>query len=184
MYLSNPKVTWVQRLKICIGIARALSYIHYEDGRSYSIIHCNINRSTILLDKNFVPKLSGFEYALNQSVHRMDLQVLIKEAIGTTGYMDPSIEMTGGVTHKSDIYSFGVVLWEVLYRRKALIPDVFDRFLAPLARFHHEKGTLGIQPDIDDQTGRQSARTFRAIAYSCSNDEREQRPDMKLLLLI
>ncbi|XP_071739512.1 uncharacterized protein [Rutidosis leptorrhynchoides] len=119
MHLSNPILTWVQRLRICVGVARALSYIHKGNTRGYSIIHRNINSSTILLDRNFEPKLSGFEYSINHSIHRMD-EVLLSEAIGTTGYMDPEIEKTGGVTHKSDIYSFGVVLWEKLELLKFL----------------------------------------------------------------
>ncbi|XP_071720157.1 probable serine/threonine-protein kinase PBL8 [Rutidosis leptorrhynchoides] len=110
-------------------------------------------------------------------------QVLFSEAIGTTGYKDPSIEKTGGVTHKSDIYSFGVVLWEVLYRRKSFILDEFDRFLAPLARFHDENRTLEvIEPHLYNQIGRKSARTFLSLAYSCSNYERAQRPDMNYVV--
>ncbi|XP_071719648.1 uncharacterized protein [Rutidosis leptorrhynchoides] len=180
MYLSKPTLTWVQRLKICISVARALSYIHYEDGRSYSVIHRNINSSTILLNNKFEPKLSGFEYSIHRSVHEMD-NVLITKAIGTKGYVEPTIEKSGGVTYKSDIYSFGVVLWEVLYGRKAFIPDEFDRFLVPLARFYHEKETLAAFIP-DDQSGIQSVRTLTAAAYDCTNDVRAQRPDMKYIV--
>ncbi|XP_071687475.1 receptor-like protein kinase HERK 1 [Rutidosis leptorrhynchoides] len=180
MYLSNPILSWVQRLKICVGVACALSYIHYENGRSYLVIHRNINSSTILLDKNFEPKLSGFEYSINHSVQRMD-QVLFSEAIGTTGYMDPSIQKTGGVTHKSDVYSFGVVLWEVLCGRKAFIPNGNDRFLAPLARFHYEDNTVNaimLNCLVQSQLSLASVHTFTSLAYSCLNDERVLRPDM------
>ncbi|XP_071719640.1 uncharacterized protein [Rutidosis leptorrhynchoides] len=182
MYLSKPTLTWVQILKICIGVARALSYIHYEDGRSYSLIHRNINSSTILLNNKFEPKLSGFEYSIQRSVHEMD-QVLITEATGTKGYVDPAIEKTGGVTYKSDIYSFGVVLLELLYGRKAFIPDEFDRFLAPLVRFHADNGTLYvIRSILFDQIGLESASIFLLAAFSCINDERAQRPDMKSIV--
>ncbi|XP_071714787.1 uncharacterized protein [Rutidosis leptorrhynchoides] len=182
MYLSKPTLTWVQRVKICVGVARALSYIHFEEGRNYSVIHCNINSSTILLDDKFEPKLSGFEFSVNHTVHRMD-QVYLREAIGTEGYIDPAILKTGGVTHKSDIYSFGVVLWEILFMRKAYIPNVFDRFLAPLARFHYETGTLmdAMEPSFYNQIGIMSMRTL--IAYSCSNDDRAQRPDMNSIVI-
>ncbi|XP_071741473.1 uncharacterized protein [Rutidosis leptorrhynchoides] len=182
MHLSKPSLTWVQRLKICIGVARALSYIHYEDGRSNSIIHCNINSSTILLNNKFEPKLSGFEYSIHRSVHEMD-KVLITKAIGTKGYVDPAIEKTGGVTYKSDIYSFGVVLWEIFFMRKAFIPDEFDRFLVPLAKFQEENGTLAvIQTILDDQIGLLSSRTFVLAVCACTHDERAQRPDMKFIV--
>ncbi|XP_071720685.1 receptor like protein kinase S.2-like [Rutidosis leptorrhynchoides] len=179
MHLSRPTLTWVQRLKICIGVARALSYIHNEDGRSNSIIHCNINSSTILLNNKFEPKLSGFEYSIHRSVHEMD-KVLITKAIGTKGYVDPALEKTGGVTYKSDIYAFGVVLWEIFFMRKAFIPDEFDRFLVPLARFQAENGTL--VAIMDDQSGVLSSRTFVSAACDCTNDERAQRPDMKFIV--
>ncbi|XP_071732131.1 uncharacterized protein [Rutidosis leptorrhynchoides] len=182
MHLSKPSLTWVQRLKICIGVARALSYIHYEDGRNHSLIHRNINSSTILLNNKFEPKLSGFEYSIHRAVHQID-EVLITEAIGTPGYVDPSIEKSGGLTYKSDIYSFGVVLFEVLYMRKAFLPYEFDRFLAPLARFHYENKTDEmIQPFHNKEIDHRSLFTLQAAAYSCTNDERAQRPDMKSIV--
>ncbi|GKD67718.1 kinase-like domain, phloem protein 2-like protein, partial [Tanacetum coccineum] len=60
-YLSDEALTWMQRLKICVGIAKALSYIHYDAGRDFSVIHCNIRSSEIFLDDKWEPKLSGFE---------------------------------------------------------------------------------------------------------------------------
>nr|GEU96275.1 protein kinase-like domain, concanavalin A-like lectin/glucanase domain protein [Tanacetum cinerariifolium] len=53
MYLDDLTLTWIQRLKISVGVARAICYLHYEEGRNYSIIHRNINSSTVLLDDNF-----------------------------------------------------------------------------------------------------------------------------------
>ncbi|GKB38137.1 kinase-like domain, phloem protein 2-like protein [Tanacetum coccineum] len=49
-YLSDENLTWMQRLKICVGVANALSYIHYDAGRDFSVIHCNIKSSNILLE--------------------------------------------------------------------------------------------------------------------------------------
>nr|XP_043612054.1 uncharacterized protein LOC122583743 [Erigeron canadensis] len=182
MYLSDPTtLTWIQRLKICVGVARALRCIHNgEGGRSDSVIHRNINSSTVLLDAKFEAKLSGFELSIKQPVNRKD-QVVISEAIGTKGYMDPSIKKKGGVSHKSDIYSFGVVLCEILCGRKAFIPDhVDDSFLAPLFISHFENGSLNdvIHPDLRPQMSRQSLTWFSREAYSCLNKDRAQRPKM------
>ncbi|XP_071687452.1 uncharacterized protein [Rutidosis leptorrhynchoides] len=183
MYLSSPKVTWIQRLRISLGIARALSYIHCEDGRSYSVIHRNINSSTILLDGKFEPKLSEFEYSVNHSVLRMD-DVLFSEAIGTTGYIDPEIVKTGGVTHKSDIYSFGVVLLELLCGRKACLPNEKDNFLVSLAKskFGKIKFYTLMLPGIIKEVSRRSIDTFSPAVKSCLMDERLQRPNMKYIV--
>nr|XP_043612064.1 receptor-like protein kinase HERK 1 [Erigeron canadensis] len=187
MYLSDPTtLTWIQRLKICVGVARALRCIHNgEGGRSDSVIHRNINSSTVLLDAEFEAKLSGFEYSIKQSVNRMG-RVVLSEAVGTKGYMDPSILKTGGVSHKSDIFSFGVVLCEVLCGRKAFIPNHVDnRFLAPLFRVHYENnGSLNhiIHPDLRVQMSRQSLTRFSRVAYSCL-ENRLHRPEMNEIVI-
>ncbi|GKB98423.1 kinase-like domain, phloem protein 2-like protein [Tanacetum coccineum] len=69
-YLSDKTLKWMQRLKICVGVAKALSYIHYDAGRDFSVIQCNIRSSKILLDDEWEPKLSGFELSLKNAVAR------------------------------------------------------------------------------------------------------------------
>ncbi|KAJ0702969.1 putative protein kinase RLK-Pelle-CrRLK1L-1 family [Helianthus annuus] len=177
-HLNNPNLTWTQRLKISIGVARALSYLCYDEGRSYGVIHRNVNSSTILLDENWEVKLSGFEISIKQAVNRMD-QVILSEPIGTIGYMDPEIEKTKGVTHKSDIYSFGVILFEILCRRRAYSKNEANRFLAPLAKYHCENETLPdiIYLDLKNQMSPQSLHIFSNLAYSCLKEQRADRPD-------
>ncbi|KAF5824280.1 putative protein kinase RLK-Pelle-CrRLK1L-1 family [Helianthus annuus] len=183
-HLSNPNLTWTQRLKICVGVARALSYLHCDEGRGYGVIHLNVNSSTILLDENWEPKLSGFKVSIKQSLNRMD-QVFLSEPIGTIGYIDPEIGKTKGVTCKSDIYAFGVVLFEILCGRRAYIRNDANRFLAPLVMQHYENETLPdiIHPDLKNQmSGFQisvrSLRTYSEMAYSCLKEERSHRPHM------
>ncbi|KAJ0879558.1 putative protein kinase RLK-Pelle-CrRLK1L-1 family [Helianthus annuus] len=178
-HLNSPNLTWTQRLKICVGVAHALSYLHYDEGRGYGVIHLNVNSSTILLDENLEAKLSGFKVSIKQSLNRMD-QVVLSEPIGTRGYMDPEIEKTKGVTQKSDIYSFGVVLFEILCGRKAFVPKETNRFLAPLARNHYEKETLQdiIYPDLRNHMSPGSLKKYSEIAYSCVKQERGHRPRM------
>ncbi|KAJ0881933.1 putative protein kinase RLK-Pelle-LRR-I-1 family [Helianthus annuus] len=178
-HLDSPKLTWTQRLKICVGVARALSYLHYDERRGYGVIHLNVNSSTILLDENLEAKLSGFKVSIKQSLNRMD-HVVLSDPIGTIGYVDPAIETTKGVTHKSDIYSFGVVLFEILCGMKAFIRDEANRFLAPLAKSHYENETLQdiILPAILDQMSPQSLRRYSKTAYFCLKEERAHRPHM------
>uniref|UniRef100_A0A251TEE7 Putative receptor-like tyrosine-protein kinase kin-15 n=1 Tax=Helianthus annuus TaxID=4232 RepID=A0A251TEE7_HELAN len=180
-YLSDPNLTWTQRLKICLGVARALSYLRYDEGRDYAIIHCNINSDIILLDKNWEAKLSGFEISIKQLAYH-DHQVCLCEHIGTVGCTDPAIENTGSVTHKSDIYSFGVVLFEILCGRKAFIENEANRFLAPLAKYHYENGTLQdiIHPNLwNNQISSLSLDKYSKVAYSCLEEERAHRPEAK-----
>ncbi|CAI9260025.1 unnamed protein product [Lactuca saligna] len=118
-YLSEPRnLTWMQRLEICVGVARALSYIHYDKGHDFSVIHGNIKSSKILLEDNWKPKLFGFQLSMKNTATRRH-RLLLDDLKGTVGYIDPRYEKTGGVTYKSDVYSFGVVLFEVLCGRTA-----------------------------------------------------------------
>ncbi|KAJ0687581.1 putative protein kinase RLK-Pelle-LRR-I-1 family [Helianthus annuus] len=97
------------------------------------------------------------------------------------GSVDPAIEKTGGVTHKSDIYSFGVVLFKTLCGKKTLIHNEADRSLAQLAKDHYEKGTLQdiIHPHLLNQIlSPQSLLIYSKVAYSCLNEDRAHRPDM------
>ncbi|XP_071739352.1 receptor-like protein kinase HERK 1 [Rutidosis leptorrhynchoides] len=179
-YLSDPTtLSWFHRLKICFHVACAIRHIHNNLYESYYIIHRNINSSTIVLDHNFDDggvRLSGFEHSIKHSVDRKD-QVYIGEAIGTQGYMDPAIETTKGVNHKSDIYSFGVVLFEMLCGRKAFQDN---KLLAPLAKNHYENGTLSeiIHPDLWNQMNPESFKFFSEVAYSCLHEDPTQRPDV------
>ncbi|GJW82486.1 kinase RLK-Pelle-CrRLK1L-1 family protein [Tanacetum coccineum] len=117
-YISSANLTWIQRLQICVDVARVLKYIHYDDGHDFSVIHRNIKSSKILLDDNWKPKLYGFQTSLKSTKVRRH-RILLAEVIGTIGYVDPMYEKTGFVTHKSDVYSLGVVLFEVMCGRRA-----------------------------------------------------------------
>ncbi|XP_076900634.1 putative receptor-like protein kinase At5g59700 [Bidens hawaiensis] len=136
-YLKSLNLTWTQRLRIAIGVARALSYLHYDKGRDYAIIHCNINSNTILLDNNLEAKLSSFEHSIKQSVYNK-----VEERIDTMGCVEPGIKKTRDVTHKLDIYSLGDVLFEIMCGSKAYFQKEDDRYLASLAEYHNELGKL------------------------------------------
>ncbi|PWA57457.1 protein kinase-like domain, Phloem protein 2-like protein [Artemisia annua] len=175
--LSDQTLTWMQRLRICVSVANALSYIHYDAGRDFSVIHCNIRSSKILLDDKWEPKLSGFELSLKNTVARRH-RLLLTRDIGKSVYLDPKYKKTGGVTHKSDVYSFGVVLFEVLCRRSAVLPneELEERLLSQLAKSHLDDM---IDPHLRKQMDPESFKIFSETADYCIQEERGKRPHIE-----
>ncbi|XP_056307222.1 interleukin-1 receptor-associated kinase 4 [Danio aesculapii] len=103
----TPALTWRNRCWITVGAARGLSYLH-----THTHIHRDIKSANILLDEGFVAKISDF--GLTRSAAAGSLVTLQTERIvGTTAYMAPEA-LRGEITAKSDVFSFGVVLLEVL----------------------------------------------------------------------
>ncbi|GJS87094.1 kinase-like domain-containing protein [Tanacetum coccineum] len=174
-HLSDPTtLTWIRRLRICVGVARAMSYLHYGLKKQSSVIHGNIQSSRILLDDKWEPKLYGFQYSI--VCHRQQL-CLTSKYEGTIQYMDPAYEKTGGLTLKSDVFSFGVVLFEVLFGRKASIVNEDKWYFAKLAKRHYEETILDhmIDPVLREQMDTQSLDIFAKTAYYCLNEQRAQR---------
>nr|XP_043612078.1 probable receptor-like protein kinase At2g23200 [Erigeron canadensis] len=124
---STAGLTWTQRLSICIGVGRALKYIHDSDfvQPGYYVIHGNIKSSLISLDDSWQPKLQGFELPDATVAQRNTLHLTGKYK-GTLQYKDPAYEKSGALTAKSDVFSFGVVLFEVLFGRSASTPPNGD----------------------------------------------------------
>ncbi|GJZ49883.1 kinase-like domain, phloem protein 2-like protein [Tanacetum coccineum] len=178
-YLSDATMlTWVKRLKISVGIAHALRYIHYDEPRDFSVIHRNIRSYTILSDVDGEPKLSGFEHSVKIKASERHHSCHTDSVWSMKGYRDPTYVETSSVNHTSDIYSFGIVLFELLCSRNSVIDDEDNKYLAPMAIFHYrEKIPDGIiDPDLWKQMDPQSFNVFAEIAYGCLNEERCQRP--------
>ncbi|XP_076958335.1 putative receptor-like protein kinase At1g30570 [Bidens hawaiensis] len=180
-YLDSSNLTWTQRLRICIGVARALSYLHSGLGHGYGVIHRFVNSSTVLLDENWEVKLSGFDISIKQSQGQV---ISSDHLVGTTGYFDPAMIKAKGVTYKSDIYSFGVVLFEILCGRKAYVQNVPNMFLDPLAKHHYENKTLQniVHPDLWKEMSPKSLLVYSKVAYSCLEDDLSVRPDMGYII--
>ncbi|GJY37246.1 concanavalin A-like lectin/glucanase [Tanacetum coccineum] len=113
------KLSWLQRLRICIEAACGLDYLHMGTGTRYKVIHHDVKTSNILMDENLTANILDFELAkislINQAHNYVSTRIK-----GTFGYMDPSYVNTGKLTIKSDVYAFRVVLLEVLCERRAV----------------------------------------------------------------
>ncbi|XP_011020983.1 PREDICTED: proline-rich receptor-like protein kinase PERK9 isoform X2 [Populus euphratica] len=111
--VGRPALDWATRVKIAAGAARGLAYLH-EDCHP-RIIHRDIKSSNILLDINFEAKVSDFglaKLALDTNTH------VTTRVMGTFGYMAPEYASSGKLTDKSDVFSYGVVLLELITGRK------------------------------------------------------------------
>ncbi|XP_071734173.1 receptor-like protein kinase HERK 1 isoform X2 [Rutidosis leptorrhynchoides] len=188
-HLSDSQtLTWMQRLHICVGVAHALNVLHvdddddydYDDDDPYSFIHGNIKSSKILLDEHWEPKLSGFGYSMTVKrgeAHRPT------EYWDKSGYRDPAYNDTKCLSTKSDVFSFGVVLFEVLFGLEAstYTPPNQDEDhwnFAKVARQHYEEKRLDymIDPDLRKQMNLQSLTVFSETAHFCLKEVRSQRP--------
>ncbi|KAH8958471.1 hypothetical protein BDL97_06G026500 [Sphagnum fallax] len=107
---------WSTRFNICVGIARGLAYLHEE--LQPCIIHRDIKASNILLDKNLNAKIADFGTA---RLFPDDVtQVLTERIVGTRGYLSPEYATCGHLTQKLDVYSFGVLLLEIISGKKVM----------------------------------------------------------------
>ncbi|KAL1541986.1 non-specific serine/threonine protein kinase [Salvia divinorum] len=108
-------LSWIDRLKICIGAGRGLDYLHW----GCSIIHRDVKPTNILLDENFTAKVSDFGLAKHLG-HDILQSHVFTNVKGSFGYFDPSYFTTGVLTKGSDTYAFGIILLEVLSGRRAV----------------------------------------------------------------
>ncbi|XP_075473631.1 uncharacterized protein LOC142504732 [Primulina tabacum] len=113
---ESAPLDWSARLRIALGAARALAYLH-EDS-SPRVIHRDFKASNILLEDDYTPKVSDF--GLARTALEEENRHISTRVMGTFGYVAPEYAMTGHLLVKSDVYSYGVVLLELLTGKKPI----------------------------------------------------------------
>ncbi|KAL7619089.1 hypothetical protein Lser_V15G03093 [Lactuca serriola] len=181
-HLQNPdkmrSLTWAQRLKICLGAAKGLKYLHSGLGEHNSVIHRDMKSANILLDVNLEAKICDFGLSKFGARNQEDSQVHTKVA-GTRFYMDP--------------YSFGVVMFEMssgtlAYHEKCFGDDDRPQYLIDVVRsvYDDDKKAAGpdklIDPFIKDHADMNSFHTFNKIAHECVNLKLENRPTLERVI--
>ncbi|XP_057482773.1 receptor-like protein kinase FERONIA [Actinidia eriantha] len=182
MQNHNHPLTWKRRLEICIGVARGLQYLH--EGTRHTIIHSDIKTSNILLDLDWVPKVSDFMFSKVLEPSSMATNGKSTSRIcGTLGYMAPEYAITGYVTEKIDVYSLGVVLLEVLSGSRATNPiphpDIDWPPVSYFKRCMNRKCIDSvIDPSLIGKITPECLREYVKIIWSCLIDQAIKRPLM------
>ncbi|KAF8659798.1 hypothetical protein HU200_058264 [Digitaria exilis] len=161
------------RLQIAAQSAKGLAYMHSEI--TTPILHGDVKPANILLDEDFVPKISDFGTSRMITVDENYASTII----GNWGYMDPEYVLTGLYTSKSDVYSFGVVLLELVTRKKALDPDNNIILGNSLDIYAKKKRLIElVDPEIAAIGNTGIFHSLAEIIVQCLSVDVDQRPEM------
>ncbi|KAF8664695.1 hypothetical protein HU200_054410 [Digitaria exilis] len=176
-----PVMDWHKRMKIAIGAARGLTYLH-EDCHP-RIIHRDIKSANILIDEGFEAKVADFGLAklTNDSLTHISTRVM-----GTFGYMAPEYASSGKLTDRSDVFSFGVVLLELITGRKPvdasqpLGEESLVEWARALLADALEAGDFGAvaDPALEGRFSRPEMRRMVGAAAACVRHSAAKRPRM------
>ncbi|OIV97397.1 hypothetical protein TanjilG_17581 [Lupinus angustifolius] len=176
---ENDRLDWSVRLKIALGAARGLAYLH-EDS-SPPVIHRDFKSSNILLEDDFTPKVSDFGLARIASDE--ENRHVSTRVMGTFGYVAPEYAMTGHLLVKSDVYSYGVVVLELLTGRKPVDmsqPPGQENLVSWARPLLTSKEGLEaiVHPSLRTNVPFESVAKVAAIASMCVQPEVSDRPFM------
>ncbi|XP_057795613.1 probable serine/threonine-protein kinase PBL15 [Salvia miltiorrhiza] len=181
LFDTNQVLEWHQRHAIAIGTAKGLRFLH-EECRGSPIIHRDMRPSNILLTCDFVPMLGDFGLA-KWKTDEGEIQTRI---LGTLGYLAPEYAENGIVSVRTDVYSFGVILIQLISGRKAVDskredqPSSLRQWALPLI----EKLALHelVDPRLGETCNTYELYSMAKTAYLCLQTEPEKRPSMAEVL--
>ncbi|XP_034211897.1 probable leucine-rich repeat receptor-like serine/threonine-protein kinase At3g14840 isoform X2 [Prunus dulcis] len=174
---SQLKLDWPTRHKICVGIARGLAYLHEES--RLKVVHRDIKATNVLLDKNLTPKISDFGLA---KLDEEDNTHISTRIAGTYGYMAPEYAMRGYLTDKADVYSFGILVLEIVSGRNNTTYRAKEKsfYLLDWAQLLKGQGKLMdlVDPGLGSDFNKEEMMLTINVALLCCNVTSTVRPTM------
>ncbi|KAI3827011.1 hypothetical protein L1987_01072 [Smallanthus sonchifolius] len=175
LHLNQQPPNWGRRIRLAVHTAKAIETLHSSNP---PVIHRDVKSANILIDRNFNARLGDFGLALR--CHVDDYRLLSTPPAGTMGYLDPGYVTPDNLSTKTDVFSFGILLLEIISGRKAIDvshspPSIVD-WAIPLIRRGKLLGVFDprIPPLKDPMVRKQLA----VIAARCVRSCREKRPSM------
>ncbi|XP_040374623.1 receptor kinase-like protein Xa21 [Rosa chinensis] len=183
LYSHNYCLSILQRVSMLIDIASALEYLHH--GQAEAVVHCDVKPGNILLDEDMVAHVADFGLAKNLAKNKEETQT---RTIGTLGYVAPEYGSAGKVSKKGDVYSFGIMLLEIMARKKPtdemfagevtlrqwINVSIPDNVLEVV-----DAGLLSIEEGRDMNATESILVSILEIGLTCSEEVAEDRMDIK-----
>ncbi|XP_049394133.1 LEAF RUST 10 DISEASE-RESISTANCE LOCUS RECEPTOR-LIKE PROTEIN KINASE-like 2.1 isoform X6 [Solanum stenotomum] len=179
IYGEDSKLGWEKLYKIALGIGRGLEYLHR--GCNARILHFDIKPHNILLDEDFCPKISDF--GLAKLCLQKESMISMLEARGTIGYIAPEVfcRNFGGVSHKSDVYSYGMMVLEMVGGRRNYSAERSHHSEIYFPRWAYQRlvtdEDLNIQC-ITTKEDEEIAKKMILVGLWCIQTDPSQRPSM------
>ncbi|XP_066376088.1 LRR receptor-like serine/threonine-protein kinase ER1 [Miscanthus floridulus] len=170
---KKKKLDWETRLRIALGAAQGLAYLHHDC--SPRIIHRDVKSKNILLDKDYEAHLTDFGIAKSLCVSKTHTSTYV---MGTIGYIDPEYARTSRLNEKSDVYSYGIVLLELLTGKKPVDNECNLHHLI-LSKTASNEVMDTVDPDIGDTCkDLGEVKKLFQLALLCTKRQPSDRPTM------
>ncbi|XP_022851261.1 LRR receptor-like serine/threonine-protein kinase FEI 1 isoform X3 [Olea europaea var. sylvestris] len=182
LHERGEQLDWAARLNIITGAAKGLAYLHHDC--SPRVIHRDIKSSNILLDENFDARVSDFGLA---KLLKDDESHITTIVAGTFGYLAPEYMQSGRATEKTDVYSFGVLVLEIVSGKRPTDASFIERGLNIVGWLNYlvtEGRTREIVDPHCEGVQSESLDTLLSIANRCVSSGPEDRPTMHRVVQI